>query len=1145
MVGPSIVKRLICYPSLKISVLNRLNRLSSPCTLVPLARSFSATMSQTIELAQTGKRDYLTAIEKKYQARWTEERLFEVNAPSQSELEGLSPAEVREKFPKWFGNFPYPYMNGSLHMGHAFTISKIEFAAGYQRMLGKRVLFPHGFHVTGMPIKASADKIIREIELFGQDFENYERVQAEILRKAEEEEKAAEAAVDPASVDKSKAKKGKVAAKATGHTYQFQIMESIGVPRAEIKKFANPLYWLVYFPPIAMADHSAFGSRIDWRRRFLTTKANPYYDSFVRWQANKLHKQGKIKFGERYTIYSPKDGQPCMDHDRQDGEGVGPQEYTAIKAQVVEWSPAAKEAVESKIGGRKVFLVAATLRPETMYGQTNCFVGPSIKYGIFAINDEEAYLCTHRAARNMAFQGVTNPRGTINQLAEIEGSKIIGTKIKAPFSINPEVYVLPMDNVLPTKGTGVVTSVPSDSPDDYQTLMDLRKKAEYYKIDPSWASLDPVPLISTPTYGDLIAPTLCKQMKIQSQKDTKQLTEAKDVAYKEGFYNGTMLVGEFKGESVQDAKPKVRESMIKQGLAFAYAEPEGLVISRSADECVVALMDQWYLDYGEPSWRAQVEKLLARMNLYCTETRNAFEKTLAWLNQWACARTYGLGSDLPWDPHFLVESLSDSTIYMSYYTVAQLLHENSIDGTKPGPLGITPDQMTDEVWEYIFCNGPWPSPEPLPKSSADALKHEFDYFYPFDIRSSGRDLINNHLTFALYNHVAIFSEDKWPLSIRTNGHLVLNNAKMSKSTGNFLTLSDAVKKFGADATRLTLGDAGDGVEDANFDEMNANANILRLHTLLGWCEEVMKGEANLRRGQYNYHDQVFEHEINELITITKKHYDALEFKDALKYGFYELQTARDWYREVTADPSIGMHADLVRYWIKNAALLAAPVAPHFAEHIWTDILQNPSSIQLALWPELSKPVDRAVIEAGQYMRGTIKMIRDAETALLKMLGKAKGKGKTGAAPAFDPKKPKSVRIYVATSFPEWQDTCVQIVKESYDEKTDKVDDVKVRTLLTEKGLIKDKHAMPFIQAFKKRMAQFGAQTAFRRTLPFSESAVLLEILPYLKRTLNLVDAEIVSVEEAHGKSGAGEAGYTKSIIDTSEPANPAFEYRNV
>jgi leucyl-tRNA synthetase len=99
----------------------------------------------------------------------------------------------------------------------------------------------------------------------------------------------------------------------------------------------------------------------------MTTPANPYYDSFIRWQMNKLHKLGKIKFGERYTIYSPKDGQPCMDHDRQDGEGIGPQEYTAVKLEVKEWSQLAKEAVRQKVGDRRVFLIAATLRPETMY----------------------------------------------------------------------------------------------------------------------------------------------------------------------------------------------------------------------------------------------------------------------------------------------------------------------------------------------------------------------------------------------------------------------------------------------------------------------------------------------------------------------------------------------------------------------------------------------------------------------------------------------------------------------------------------------------------------------------------------------------------------------------------------------------------
>jgi leucyl-tRNA synthetase len=92
-------------------------------------------------------------LEKKYQDDWEREHIFETDAPTQEETAGLTGAQIREKFPKWFGNFPYPYMNGSLHLGHAFTVSKIEFAAGYQRLLGKRVLFPHGFHVTGMPIK--------------------------------------------------------------------------------------------------------------------------------------------------------------------------------------------------------------------------------------------------------------------------------------------------------------------------------------------------------------------------------------------------------------------------------------------------------------------------------------------------------------------------------------------------------------------------------------------------------------------------------------------------------------------------------------------------------------------------------------------------------------------------------------------------------------------------------------------------------------------------------------------------------------------------------------------------------------------------------------------------------------------------------
>lgn len=178
----------------------------------------------------------------------------------------------------------------------------------------------------------------------------------------------------------------------------------------------------------------------------------------------------------------------------------------------------------------------------------------------------------------------------------------------------------------------MVTSVPSDSPDDFATLNDLRKKPEYYGVAPAWVALDPVPVLSTPAYGDMTAAALVKKLKIQSQKDIKQLAEAKEIAYKEGFYSGTMVIGEFKGQSVQDAKPKVRDAMIEEGLAFAYAEPEGMIISRSADECVVALMDQWYLDYGEPTWRAQAEEsvhLFQMQRIYLPHQLHS-----GWLPEW-------------------------------------------------------------------------------------------------------------------------------------------------------------------------------------------------------------------------------------------------------------------------------------------------------------------------------------------------------------------------------------------------------------------------------------------------------------------------------------------------------------------------------
>ena len=836
---------------------------------------------------QTEKRDSLIAIEKRYQKRWQESGVFNATAPSITEIPpGSTPAaEIRKRHPKYFGTFAYPYMNGTLHAGHSFTVSKLEFTAGFARMEGRRVLFPLGFHCTGMPIRACADKLRDEVQKFGKNFEGYRE---ENVGEAERAPAPTQAETKE-DITKFTSNKSKAAAKTVKMKYQFQIMLALGIKREEIHKFADAHYWLKFFPPICKDDLNNFGARIDWRRSFVTTDANPYYDTFVRWQMNRLKELEKIRYGVRYTIYSPKDGQPCMDHDRTEGEGVAPQDYTALKLKVKEWAPKAKEKIKGRIPeDANVYFVPATLRPETMYGQTCCFVGPKINYGVFKVSENEYYVITKRAAWNMAFQGTffdsshfPKDASELPPVLEITGADVVGTLVNAPLSIHKEgVRVLPMESVLPTKGTGVVTSVPSDSPDDYATVMDLAKKADYYGIQKEWAELEIPPIIQTPSYGNVTAKFLVEKMKINSPKDAKQLAEAKDLAYKEGYYKGTMLTGDYKGQSVEVAKPKVKEALIKNGEAFEYAEPNGHVVSRSGDECVTAYLGQWFLNYGEndPEWRDTVlEHLKSDMETYSSETQNGFEKNLDWLNRWACARTYGLGSKLPWDPKFLVESLSDSTIYMAYYTIAHLLHSD-VFGTKPGLLDVKPEQMIDEVWDYVFCRREVSEDLlnscGIKKSDLETMRREFEYWYPLDMRSSGKDLIPNHLTFFLYIHIALFPKEYWPRSVRANGHLLLNGDKMSKSTGNFLTLNDAVKKYGADACRIALADAGDGVEDANFEETVANQIILRMYTLKEWCEEIMKDET-LRSGPADeLWDKLFENEMNSLVHEARQHYEA-------------------------------------------------------------------------------------------------------------------------------------------------------------------------------------------------------------------------------------------------------------------------------
>jgi leucyl-tRNA synthetase len=93
----------------------------------------------------TAKRDALRANEVAVQEKWASAKAFESD-----------PVQGQESF---MVTFPYPYSNGHLHIGHAFSLTKAVFRAQYERHQGKNVLFPFAFHCTGMPIQAVSTKM--------------------------------------------------------------------------------------------------------------------------------------------------------------------------------------------------------------------------------------------------------------------------------------------------------------------------------------------------------------------------------------------------------------------------------------------------------------------------------------------------------------------------------------------------------------------------------------------------------------------------------------------------------------------------------------------------------------------------------------------------------------------------------------------------------------------------------------------------------------------------------------------------------------------------------------------------------------------------------------------------------------------------
>lgn len=498
-------------------------------------------------------------------------------------------------------------------------------------------------------------------------------------------------------------------------------------------------------------------------------------------------------------------------------------------------------------------------------------------------------------------------------------------------------------------------------------------------------AFDPVEIINIPGFGNLSALKACEDLKIKGQNDAKLLAQAKDMCYKKGFYEGKMLVGKYVGAIVKNAKELVKKDLLETGEAATYYEPADKVMARSGEECVVSYIDQWYLNYADEKWKQAVRDHLKNFKANTPDVHKEFELTVDWIHEWGCSRSFGLGTKIPFDERYLIESLSDSTIYMAYYTVAHLL-QGDINGKQPGLLGIKASDLSDDVWNYVFLKREY-KPCGVPEHKLKQMRESFEYWYPMDLRCSGKDLIKNHLTMSLFVHAAIWEgqPEKWPRGFYCNGYIQIDGDKMSKSTGNFKLISDVCQEYGADASRLTCASSGDTLADANFTTETANATILQLSTIEMFYAKTASefhGYRSEPTKELEYFDNIFLNRTLYVVLNALHSYEEMRYRDVVKHAIYELTAVKDAYLLSTGHRP---RKDLMEKYLWWQLLTVYPICPHFGEIVYLDqFLQMvngadyPRFLFQARFPELKKEsINFAFIQSDRCITEFLSTMRDS------------------------------------------------------------------------------------------------------------------------------------------------------------------------
>jgi leucyl-tRNA synthetase len=772
--------------------------------------------------------------------------------------------------PKFFLIWAYLTVSGFHHVGHMRGFSYADFVCRFKRSCGYNVLLTAGGHASGNSAVAKAKKIN---EKDAQTIEYYSQM---------------------------------------------------GMTPSEIQQLQTPEGFVSYFSKRYIQDYISFGFLGDWRRFTVTT--NPDYNKFIEWQFLKLKEQGLLTQKPYYATWCDSFGAVAVDPSESDiskGGTAQKVEFVLIKLETAKSTPTQKE-----------YFVVGTLRPETMFGQTNVWIHPDKTYARVKVGNQ-VWIVSQECAKKLPHQFEQ-----VQFLEFIEAKKLIGTQVFAPLK-NEWIPVLPSIMCDPSIGTGLVTSVPSDAPADYIALKELQDSpqlcASYGLSYQQIQSIKLIPIIQTKGFGPLPAKELCEKLHITSIKDTALLDQAKKDAYSTGFHTGIMLESakQYAGLKVEQAKEQIKKTLIDTQLAHLFYDLSEQVISRYGDEVYIKKVpDQWFITYSDKTLTQKTKEYASVMHNLPEQFHQNLPQILDWFEDRACARQgRWLGTKLPFDQSYTIEPIADSTLYPIYYLVSKYVN-----------LGqIQPSQLHPCVFDYVFLGkgqvSDCSAQTNIPVQLLEQIRTEVTYYYPLDYNLGGKEHQTVHFPVFLFNHAAILPAHMQPKGILINWWVTSGAGKISKSKGGAKALADEVATYSADAMRLYYANIASPFVDIAFEAEELQKYKQRIDKIAQLHEQLVQMQPT-PNNKTPIIDAWLESQWNKRLKKSYGAYTSIEFKSATDEIYFGIYNDIQWYLKRG-----GTNTTLLHQIAKNWCCVLSIVTPFIAEELFERYNQQFASTQ--------------------------------------------------------------------------------------------------------------------------------------------------------------------------------------------------------